>query len=158
MEAHKEFLHSFMIFLSTFMRKRKGVIGLAIILAFVIIAITAPYIAPYNPYEVGVGLPYEPPSSKHPLGTNDIGQDILSELLYGARISLFIGFIAGLASTLIATIIGILAGYYEGTISRALTGLTDIFLIVPAIPLILVLAAYIGPGIWNIILVITLLS
>ena len=145
-------------FVKAFARKRKGVVGLAIISFFIAVAAFAPYLAPYNPYKVGVGEPYSPPSREHPLGTNDLGQDILSELIYGARVSLFVGFIAGLSSTVLATVVGIIAGYYEGVMSRMLTGLMDIFLVIPGIPLILLLATYMGPGIWNIILVITILS
>lgn len=158
MAALSESLGGYKWFLKMFWSKKKGVFGLAVILFFVGVAFSAHLIAPYNPYKVGVGPPYSPPSEKFWLGTNDLGQDIFSELVYGARISLFVGFVAGLSSTILATIIGVIAGYYEGGVSRVLTGLMDIFLVIPGIPLILLLAIYIGPGIWNIILVITLLS
>ena len=137
---------------------KKGTIGFAIVVAFVLVGLLAPYIAPYDPYEIGVGPPYSPPSREHLLGTNDLGQDIFSRLIYGTRISLLVGFIAGLASTLLATALGILAGYYEGLFSRAIVGSMDLFLVIPGIPLILLLAAYLGPGLWSIILVITLLT
>jgi ABC-type dipeptide/oligopeptide/nickel transport system permease subunit len=144
-------------FIETFIRRKKGFIGFIIIMFFILTAILAEYIAPYDPYKI-TGIPYSPPDSNHILGTNDLGQDIFSETIYGARISLFIGFIAGLSSTILATIIGIIAGYYEGIVSRILTGLMDMFLVVPGIPLIILLAVYLGPGIWNIITVITILS
>ena len=90
------------------------VAGLSILILFLSIALFAPLIAPYDPQETG--SPYQPPNAEHRLGTNDIGQDILSELIYATRVSLAIGFMAGSISIIIGATLGMLAGYYRGRI------------------------------------------
>ncbi len=110
--------------------RRLGVIGLAMFLGLVFVGVFAPYIAPYDPY-VRSGLPFQPASPEHPLGTNDIGQDILSELIYGTRVSLLIGFLAAVIGTLIGTLIGLAAGFFGGVIDNVLSALVDIWLSLP---------------------------
>ena len=134
---------------------RTSFIGFCILSTFLVIAIFAPFIAPYDPWEPG--YPFLHPSLAHPLGTNDIGQDIFSELVYSARISLFIGFFAAFISMIIGTLIGLIAGFFRGMVDETLMGLTDIFLLIPGLPLMIILAAYLSPSIWNIILVIGIL-
>ncbi|MEM4970105.1 MAG: ABC transporter permease [Sulfolobales archaeon] len=134
-----------------------GLIGLTILSIMVSMALLAPYIAPYDPWKI-VGTPMSPPSPQHLLGVNDAGQDILSELIYGARVSLLIGFISALLASLIGMILGLFAGYYGGFIDRALIAITDIMLLTPAFPLMIVLAVFIGPGVFTIIIVIVLTS
>jgi len=91
---------------------RTSFIGFCILSTFLVIAIFAPFIAPYDPWEPG--YPFLHPSLAHPLGTNDIGQDIFSELIYSARISLFIGFFTAFISMIIGTLIGLIAGFING--------------------------------------------
>ena len=134
---------------------RTSFIGFCILSTFLVIAIFAPFIAPYDPWEPG--YPFLHPSLAHPLGTNDIGQDIFSELVYSARISLFIGFFAAFISMIIGTLIGLISGFFRGMVDETLMGLTDIFLLIPGLPLMIILAAYLSPSIWNIILVIGIL-
>ena len=86
----------------------KVCLGMAILLCILLVAVFAPVLSPHDPYELGV--PYLRPSAEHPLGTNDIGQDILSELIYGTRISLLIGVVSALAVTVIGTALGVTAG------------------------------------------------
>jgi peptide/nickel transport system permease protein len=129
--------------------------GLLLLALFLILAIFAPFIAPYDPWEPG--RPFLPPSVLHPLGTNDIGQDIFSELVYGTRISLLVGFLAAFISVVIGTLVGLFSGYMRGTTDELLMGLTDIILIIPALPLMIILAAHTSPSIWNIVLVVGLL-
>lgn len=126
--------------------------GIILLAIFLIIAIFAPFIAPYDPWEPG--RPFLPPNSDHPFGTNDIGQDIFSELVFGARVSLFVGFFAAFVSVVIGTIVGMFSGYMRGMTDEALMGMTDIILIIPALPLMIILAAHASPSIWNIIIVI----
>jgi peptide/nickel transport system ATP-binding protein/peptide/nickel transport system permease protein len=130
-------------------------IGIFLIAGFVLTAILAPVISPYDPTE-RVGRPFSPPSTDHLFGTNDIGQDILSELIYGTRISLIVGVFAGSITVLIGLTVGLLAGYFPAT-GRWLMRVTDIVLILPFLPLLIILSAYIGRGIFNTILVIGLL-
>jgi peptide/nickel transport system permease protein len=134
---------------------RTGKLGLAILLIFAILAVFAPVIAPHDPFTPG--KPFLPPGPEHLLGTNDIGQDIFSELLYGARISLLIGFLAAFISLVMGTLVGIAAGYRGGFTDEALMSLTDVMLTIPGLPLLIILAAYLKPGFWNIMLIIGLL-
>lgn len=134
-----------------------GVTGLLILLTLTTLAIFADPIAPYDPTE-RVALPFQPPSADHWLGTNDIGQDILSEIIFGTRISLTLGLSAATLAVLIGTTIGAIAGYGGGSLDALLMRLADLVLAAPFLPLMIVLAAYLGPSFTNIILVIGLLS
>jgi len=127
-------------------------IGLILISLLIMVAVFAPAIAPFDPWEPG--KPFLPPSWTHPFGTNDIGQDIFSELVFGTRISLFVGLFAALVSVAIGTLVGLFSGYLRGATDEVLMGATDIVLIIPALPLMIILAAHTSPSIWNIILVI----
>jgi ABC-type dipeptide/oligopeptide/nickel transport system permease subunit len=133
-----------------------GIIGIALLAVLVGAAIFAPWIAPYRPDET-TGVPFSPPSRTHVLGTNDVGQDLLSELIFGVRISLTIGFLAAAVSISIGTLVGVVAGYFGGWVDAALMRLVDVILVVPFLPLMILLAAYLGPSFWNIILVIGIL-
>jgi peptide/nickel transport system permease protein len=130
-----------------------GFVGGFLILGLILIAIFAPQISPYDPTE-RVGLPFESPGESHWLGTNDIGQDILSELIYGARISLTIGIVASLVAMIIGTSVGILAGYYPRRLGIILMRFVDIILIIPFLPLLILLAAYLGRSLGNTVLII----
>ncbi len=129
--------------------------GFIVLSLFLSLAIFAPLLAPYDPRETG--SPYLPPSPEHRLGTNDIGQDILSELIYASRVSLAIGFLAGLISIFVGTTLGLLAGYYRGWIEELVMATSDVVLLVPGLPLMIILAAYLSPSMWNIVLVVGLL-
>ncbi|MEN6624083.1 MAG: ABC transporter permease, partial [Smithella sp.] len=94
------------------------------------------------------------PSQSHPLGTNDMGQDILTILMSASRISLIIGITAAMASVLIGSIVGILAGFFSGMRGEIFTGAIDTVMLIPVLPLLVILAVYLGPGSFNIILVI----
>jgi ABC-type dipeptide/oligopeptide/nickel transport system permease subunit len=119
-------------------------------------ALLAPWISPYDPTE-RVGRPFERPSGKHLLGTNDIGQDLLSEIIYGSRISLLLGFLAALVALSIGTVVGVVSGYYGGLIDSILMRIVDIVLVIPFLPLMILLAAYLGPSFWNLIFVLSVL-
>ncbi|HPY93238.1 MAG: ABC transporter permease [Methanothrix sp.] len=134
---------------------RIKLIGLSILSLFLVMAIFAPIIAPNDPRETR--MPYQPPSQEHYLGTNDIGQDILSELIYASRVSLTIGFLAGLISVTIGATLGILAGYYRGGMEELVMATSDVVLLVPGLPLMIILAAYLSPSMWNIVLAVGLL-
>lgn len=134
-----------------------GLIGLGILLLFLFIAIAAPLIAPYDPND-RIGTPFMKPSGDFLLGTNDVGHDIFSELIYGTRISLLIGVLAALISIGIGCLVGIISGYYGGKVDSLLMRIVDLVLVIPFLPLMILLAAFVGPSFWNIILVISLLS
>ena len=134
-----------------------GVIGATIIISLLLTAVFADVIAPYDPTE-RVGRPFLPPSAEHRLGTNDIGQDIFSELVFGARISLTVGIVAALVSLVIGTLVGLLAGVYPQRLGRVLMRGVDIILVLPFLPLLIILAAYLGRSLGTTIIVIGLLS
>jgi len=141
-----------------FIHNKAGMLGLTIVSIFVIMAIFAPFIAPYNPYK-RVDDFLLPPSSEHLLGTNDIGQDIFSELIYGARVSLLVGLLASICVVSVGTVIGLISGYYGGMVDEILMRVCDIVLVLPTLPLMILLASLLGTGkFYVLILAITLTS
>jgi len=121
---------------------RKAGVGLFIILVFIIVAIIGPFVAPYNPTQFGVGGSQEHPSSAHLLGTTQLGQDIFSQVLVGTRGSLEVGFATGFLTTLLAVIVGLTAGYLGGWVDDTLSIVTNVFLTLPFIPIMIVVASY----------------
>jgi peptide/nickel transport system permease protein len=130
-------------FASIYRRSKPGLLGIALLLFFVLTAVFAPFISPYDPY-VRVDRPFRPPSNKYLLGTNDIGQDILSELIYGTRVSLTIGFMAALFTVVIGTLVGVVSGFLGGSVDEVLMRFTDVIMILPNIPLLILLMAIFG--------------
>jgi peptide/nickel transport system permease protein len=131
----------------------QAAIGGAVLLLTILMAVFAPLIAPYGPREK-VGPPFAPPSSEFPLGLDDGGIDMLSLIIYGARVSLIVGFAAAAVAMLIGGTIGILAGYFGGKTDVALMRVTDYFLVIPDVPLMIVIAAIWGRSLTNIIIII----
>ena len=131
-------------------------VGAAIVGIFLLLALLAPWVAPYGLHDQ-VGPVYEPPSSKHWLGLDDGGVDMVTLLIWGARVSLMVGFAATLVATLIGGGVGIIAGYFGGATDSILMRITDYFLVIPDVPLMIVVAAIWGPSLSHIILVIGLL-
>lgn len=116
-------------------------VGLAMLMAFVVMAIVGPYVAPYNPSAMSAAI-LAPPSGAHLLGTTESGQDVLSQLLVGSGISLLVGFAAGAIATVLSVVVGVAAGFVSGWGSEALSTLSNVFLVIPALPLVIVLAGY----------------
>ena len=131
--------------------------GAIILLFFGLMALLAPVLAPYDPHDL-VAAPYLKPSADHWLGTNDVGQDILSEILYGARVSLAIGMTAALAVTVLGTVIGLLGGYFRGVVDHVLTLLTNVALTIPSLPLTILLVAFVKAGLGGMVLAICITS
>jgi peptide/nickel transport system permease protein len=146
------------IFWRRFKKNRLAVAGGIIVFALFVVAIFAPLISPYNPNNIDRKHVLESPSIKHPFGTDDLGRDILSRMIWGARISLSVGFVAVGIATVIGMIIGALAGYYGGWTDRIIMRFIDIMLTIPTFFLILAVIAFIGAGIWNIMIVIGVTS
>lgn len=134
-----------------------GLVGAAILLSLLFVVLFANWISPYDPTEQ-VGKPFQVPSAAYWLGTNDIGQDILSELIHGARISLTVGVVAALLAISIGTLLGVVAGYYGGSVDVIIMRSVDLVLVIPFLPLMILLAAFVGPSFRNLILVIGLLT
>ena len=133
-----------------------AVVGGVVLLAFVLLALFAPLLMPHGVDEQ-VGPVFGPPSGAHPLGLDDGGYDVLSLLLQGGRISMVVGFTATLVAIVLGGGIGILSGYFGGTTDNVLMRVTDYFLVIPDVPLMIIIAAVWGPSLSHIILVIGLL-
>jgi peptide/nickel transport system permease protein len=132
-----------------------GMIGLFILISFLIVALFAPWLEPYDPYHIGEQKDImKPPTREHLFGTDELGRDILSGVIIGSRVSLLVGLFATLISMVIGSIVGLLSGFYGKTIDAILMRITDVFLVIPFLPLMIVLAALLGPSLWNIIFVI----
>lgn len=145
-------------FLTTIWGNRKGRTGLIVIAIFLIMAILAPVIAPDSP-SATIFLPNLGPSPEHLMGTTGTGQDVLSQFIWGAQSSLGVAFVAGILTTFLGLTMGLLAGFLGGWIDDVLSLITNVFLVIPALPLMVVLAAYIKvQGITPIIVVITITS
>ncbi len=130
-------------FWTTLISNPKAAFGAVIVALFLALGALAPLIAPAKVNE-RVGRPHQPPSAEHVLGTTRMGRDVLSQTLHGTRMSLAVGFGAGLVVTIIGVGVGVTAGYFGGKVDEGLNLLTNIVLVIPNLPLMLVLAAFIG--------------
>ena len=145
----------------SFLRHRMGMIGAGMLLIALFVAVFAPLLAPYDPYagvRVTIEDIYRAPSAEHLLGTDDGGKDVFSSLLYGARVSLLVGFAAAAMALVIGGVVGIVAGYRGGWVGSLLMRITDFFLVIPDLALQIVLVAIIGPSLGTIIFVIGVLG
>lgn len=139
---------------SRLLRNPKSLIGLLLLLAFVLIALLAPAIAPYSPKDTSF-IPFDPGSAEHRLGTTALGEDVLSQLIWGTRLSLLVGLVAGAIATLVSVVMGLVSGYAGGWVDEVLSTITNIFLVIPGLPLLIIIAAYVNvEGVLPIIFVI----
>ncbi|HQQ16272.1 MAG TPA: ABC transporter permease, partial [Deltaproteobacteria bacterium] len=145
-------------FWSRFFRDRLAVAGLVIVLSFFALSILTPVIAPYDPSAIDVDSILMPPSARHLFGTDDLGRDVFTRMLYGAGISLKVGFVAVGIATIIGVLLGSIAGYYGGVIDLIIMRFVDIMLCFPSFFLILAVIAFLEPSIFNIMAVIGLTS
>jgi peptide/nickel transport system permease protein len=130
-------------------RTSQAQIGGVIVLVLLLTALFAPLIAPYDPYELRAGPAREPPSAAHPFGTDDLGRDMLSRIMHGARITVQIGIISVALALGIGVTIGLVAGYYGGFVDTVLMRFTDVMLAFPGFLLTLAIVAVLGPGLEN---------
>ena len=149
--------------LARLMRRKLALIGLAIILIVTLGAVFAPWIAPYSPDEQlfdGLTIEGAPlaPNATFPFGTDLLGRDLLSRILYGARTSLIIGVVANGAALIIGTLIGVTAGFFRGWIGAILMRFTDLMMAFPALLLAICLAAIFTPSLWIVAMVIALVN
>ena len=145
------------------MRRRVAMVGLVIALAFVVIALVAPLIAPYAPEEMiadGISIDGSPlpPSERFWFGTDYLGRDLLSRMIYGARTSLLVGLVANGIALMAGTLIGLTAGFLRGAVGGVLMRSTDLMMAFPALILAITIATLVGPSIKNVILVIALVN
>ncbi|MDO9081461.1 MAG: ABC transporter permease, partial [Desulfuromonadales bacterium] len=150
-----DFLKSFIKISRQLQRNRMALAGVVIVLFMFLLALFAPL---YNrdPGAIDITLRLMPPGWGHPLGTDDLGRDVLARILYGARISLLVGFVAVGIATLIGIIVGAMAGFYGRWVDAVLMRFVDIMLCFPTFFLILAVIAFLEPSIWNIMIIIGL--
>jgi len=141
-----------------FKRNRLAVGGLVMIVVIFLIAGLASVVAPYDPGKTGVSLKLDAPSINHFLGTDQLGRDVFSRMLYGSRVSLSVGFVAVAISIFIGILVGAVAGYYSGWIDGVLMRFVDIMLCFPSFFLILTVVAVLGPSLLNVMIVIGITS
>jgi peptide/nickel transport system permease protein len=132
--------------------------GFIIIALIMLLALFAAFIAPFDPEAIDVKSILLPPSSTHWMGTDGLGRDVFSRMLFGARISLMVGIVAVGIATLIGIVLGSISGYYRGWVDVLIMRLVDVMLSIPSFFLILAVIAFLTPSIWNIMIVIGLTS
>lgn len=139
---------------SRLVRNPKSLTGLMLLLFFVGVALLAPVLAPYSPKDTSF-IPFDTGSAEHPLGTTALGEDVLSQLIWGTRLSLLVGLVAGAIATFVSVVIGLVSGYAGGILDEVLSTFTNIFLVIPGLPLLIIIAAYVNvEGVLPIIFVI----
>lgn len=144
------------IFWKRFRRNKLAMLGAFIIFSLAVVAIIAPLIAPFSPDQQDILHRLEPPSGKHFLGTDDLGRDLLSRIVYGTRVSLLVGFVAIGIAIVIGSLLGLLSGYFGGWLDTVIMRFVDIMLCFPTFFLILMVIAFLEPSIWNVMAVIGL--
>lgn len=148
----------FAVFLRRFSRNRTAAVGLLLVVGFVTVAALAPMIAPHDPYSMTPAMLRSPEAGLHLLGTDNYGRDILSGLVYGARVSLAVGLLAALVSLTIGVAVGAIAGYFGGSVDALLMRMSELFQMIPTFFLALIIIALTGSGIGKVIVVIGVLS
>jgi peptide/nickel transport system permease protein len=143
-------------FYERFCRNKMAVAGSVIVIALFATAILAPWIAPYEPTDINLKLILAPPSPAHPFGTDQLGRDVLSRMIWGSRISLMVGFVSTGIAVLIGMVLGAVSGYYGKWIDTIIMRFVDIMLCFPTFFLILAVIAFLEPSIWNIMIIIGL--
>jgi peptide/nickel transport system permease protein len=141
-------------FWRAFARNRLAVAGGAVVLVLVALAVLAPALARWDPNRPDTRRILEPPSRSHPLGTDQLGRDVLARMLYGARVSLAVGFVSVGIAALIGIMLGAVAGYNGGLADAAIMRLVDLMLVFPRFFLLLAVLAFLRPSIWTIMAVI----
>jgi peptide/nickel transport system permease protein len=143
-------------------RSPGGMLGLVLVVLVVLVAILAPALSPHDPAKQNIVYRLKPPfwdeegSMEHPLGTDSVGRDILSRVIYGSRISIFVGLVATAASALLGVSLGLIAGYLGGTIDSVISRVGDVQQAIPFLVLAIAVAAMLGPGLFNLILVLVI--
>ena len=143
-------------FIARFTRHRFGVVGALILAGFVAVAVFAPLLAPYDPVALRSAERLQAPSAVHLFGTDMYGRDVLSRVMWGARTSLLVAFAAVSVASLFALVIGLTAGYLGGVVDDVLMRVMDVFFAFPSLLLAIVLAAFLGPGLQNVVFAIAI--
>jgi peptide/nickel transport system permease protein len=146
----------YQVFWTRFRTNRFAITGGVVVIFLFLLSFLAPYITPYGPDNLDLYHVLTPPSSAHWFGTDDLGRDVLTRMIYGASISLKVGFVAAGIAVIIGTVVGLVAGYYSGWVDNILMRFVDIMLCFPTFFLILAVIAFLGQSIWYIMIIIGL--
>ena len=150
------------LFVDTFLRlvkeKPLGTVGLVITVILLVVGIFAKFIAPYGMNEVGAGPNLAHPSIHFWLGTDNLGRDLLSRIIYGAQISVIVGLVGSALSVVLSTIIGILCGYIGGAFDMIIQRIVDSWMCIPGLILMMLIVSIVGPGLWTIVVVLGISS
>ncbi|MBB6177094.1 peptide/nickel transport system permease protein [Anoxybacillus tengchongensis] len=141
-----------------FRKNKMALVGSGIVLFFILLAVFAPFIAPYDMNDQQLSMRLQAPSKEHIFGTDDFGRDIFSRVVYGARISLWVGFFSVLGSVVIGSLLGIIAGYYGRWIDAVISRIFDIMLAFPSILLAIGIVAVLGPSLKNALIAIAVIN
>jgi len=133
-------------------RKPLGAVGAAMVLALALLALLADFVAPFHFNETSVFQALRPPSAAHWFGTDELGRDVLSRVIYGARVSMVVGLVATALSILLGGILGVVSGFFGGWVDLVVQRLVDAWMSFPGLVMIIVMLALLGPGLWNVIL------
>ncbi len=133
-----------------------AMIGTVLVILFLFVALFAPMLAPYDPIKQDLNNILQPPSKEHPFGTDTLGRDILSRIIYGARISLIVGVLVVTISSIIGIVAGLISGFFGGYIDLIIMRITDLFLSFPALILAMAIAGALGPSLTNTMIAISL--
>lgn len=145
--------------LRSFARHKLGLFGIVVLVAFILTALLAPAIVPNDPYTMKLEEPFLPLGSPgHPLGTDNFGRDMLSRLVYGARISLLIGVVVVSVAAVLGTVLGLMAGYYGGWADFVIMRMVEVFYSFPFLILVIAVMAILGPSIFNVMWVLGVVS
>lgn len=146
-----------------FKRNRLALFGAIVLLALLIVSALAPLIAPYNPYEssegdLGLYNVLAPPSQEHILGTDSLGRDMLSRIIYGGRVSLSVAFVAVMIATVTGVLLGVIAGFYGKWVDTLIMRITDVVICFPVLFLAITVATILKPSLFNVMIIIGLVS
>lgn len=141
-----------------FFRSPLTLAGIVIVILFLFAALAAPLIAPYEPNKQNLAQKFKPPTAEHLLGTDQLGRDVLSRIIYGARISLTVGLVVVITASIFGTLVGLIAGYFGGFVDNALMRVTDIFFAFPSLILAMAIAGALGPSVENAMIAIAVVT
>lgn len=140
-------------FVAVFLSRPAVIAATLVILVFITVALFAPWLAPYDPLAQSFIKINRPPSAEHWLGTDQFGRDVLSRMIFGSRNSLIIGFLAPTLAASVGTTLGVMAGYFGGTLDRIISRFIDLLISFPELLLAIIISAALGGGFWNIVIV-----
>lgn len=141
-----------------FKKNKRAMVGLGMVALFIAVALLAPWLAPFDPYKQNMEVMLQSPNASHWFGTDEFGRDMLSRIIYGARISLMIGIVGVLIAVVIGVALGTIAGYFGGVLDGAIMRIMDIFMAFPSFLLALAIVSVLGPGMANVMIAIGIFS